>query len=463
VITIVLLASAVTLPVVLPAMAHRQVSEAARILQAVLAGARDSALRTGAPSGIRLLPDPAFPLVYDNTPGPTLGMISPNTPLAANRIIPIEAAPEYSEGKLNIAGGLRTLNMPYPAVNGGGNYPVLNNSTGTSNLLMVEESVLYENVNQVALNEPTSWFWNIRVGDQLQINGAGLWYTIVGPMTVTPQPVTLSGVTYSNPEMFVNVGPPQTRSPWGQVQPIFAPSAAVFPEFLFLVNGIDDNKNGWVDEGFDGVDNNSDGVIDDLGEWEAESWNIPSFVGLSNQSYTIRRRPAPSSNSREMALPTNVVIDLTTWNFALPERSQFPPGVLNPYTGYVDILVYPNGTVVPTTIYSTPSSFGMGAASMQFWLAERSDVVAPTISGSSTSPPYLPIGTISRQLTLSATPYNGARIQGEYRIVTLFTRTGQVSSDDNVEFDNPLNPANRIGYNPYFPFLAARRRIGEGL
>src|SRR5262249_20952517 len=96
VIIIILLVSAVTLPVVLPAFAHRQVSEAARILQNALVQARDSATRTGAPSGVRLLPDPAFPLVYD----PNTGMINITQPLAANRIIPIEAAPEYSEGEL---------------------------------------------------------------------------------------------------------------------------------------------------------------------------------------------------------------------------------------------------------------------------------------------------------------------------------------------------------------------------
>ena len=31
------------------------------------------------------------------------------------------------------------------------------------------------------------------------------------------------------------------------------------------------------------------------------------------QPYTIQRRPAPAANSREISLPTNVVIDLTTW------------------------------------------------------------------------------------------------------------------------------------------------------
>ena len=58
--------------------------------------ARDSALHNGTPSGIRLLPDPAFPLIYLAN-----GQIDPTQPLAANRIIPIEAAPEYSEGMLS--------------------------------------------------------------------------------------------------------------------------------------------------------------------------------------------------------------------------------------------------------------------------------------------------------------------------------------------------------------------------
>jgi prepilin-type N-terminal cleavage/methylation domain-containing protein len=56
VIVIILIVSALALPTVISGMSHRQVGESARILQALLAGARDSAIRTNAPSGIRLLP-----------------------------------------------------------------------------------------------------------------------------------------------------------------------------------------------------------------------------------------------------------------------------------------------------------------------------------------------------------------------------------------------------------------------
>jgi prepilin-type N-terminal cleavage/methylation domain-containing protein len=48
VILIILLVSAVTLPTVIPAITHRQVSEAARIFQGALAGARDTAINNNA-------------------------------------------------------------------------------------------------------------------------------------------------------------------------------------------------------------------------------------------------------------------------------------------------------------------------------------------------------------------------------------------------------------------------------
>jgi prepilin-type N-terminal cleavage/methylation domain-containing protein len=466
VIVIIGLVSAVALPVVLPAFAHRQVSEAARIVQGVLSGARDSALHSGAPSGIRLLPDPAFPLVY--LPN---GQLDPTGPLAANRIIPIEAAPEYTEGQVSIVvpnandttTNAYSLSIPYPPLNGGGYYPSggfsapAGSTATTGNVLMVKEIVTASNV----LNEPTSWFWNIRVGDKLQLNGAGIWYTVVGPMVVTPQ--------LGNSELFVNVGPPGTQSPLTDTQS----GIPVCPEFLFLVNGLDDNKNGWIDEGYDGVDNNLNAelatgatqLVDDLAEWEIEAW--PSAYTSNpptNVQYTIQRRPAPAANSREISLPTNVVIDMTTWGNAFQERSQFPPGVINPFTGYVDILLYPNGTVVPTTIYSAPSSFGMGGAFFHFWLAERSDVAGikldqngnpvPLVTG---QPLYLPIGTIKQQLTLATSPYTGQSLHGEYRIVSLFTRTGQITTSDDVQFDNPVNPANGSTYNPGYPFLGAEQ------
>ncbi len=85
VILIILLVSAVALPVVLPALSHRQVSEAARLLQGALAGRGIRRSQNGTPSGIRLLPDPAFPAGLSTPP---TAQIDPTQPLAANRIIP---------------------------------------------------------------------------------------------------------------------------------------------------------------------------------------------------------------------------------------------------------------------------------------------------------------------------------------------------------------------------------------
>ena len=105
--------------------------------------ARDSALHNGNPSGIRLLPDPAFPLVFNNPNFP--GQVDPSQPLAANRVIPIETAPEYSEGQLAPAFPV-VLNVPYPVGTQPVYYPVANNSSSNGpNVLMVKEIVVNTN------------------------------------------------------------------------------------------------------------------------------------------------------------------------------------------------------------------------------------------------------------------------------------------------------------------------------
>jgi hypothetical protein len=438
VIAIILLVSAVALPVVLPALAHAQLSEAARMVQGALVGARDSAIHNQLPSGIRLLPDPTLNGINTNPNSALFGLLDPAQPLAFNRIVPIESAPPYSDGMVAnlLPVELKALAPPYPC--------------------LVVQQWLFDTANTGLPNAPTSWFWNIRVGDKIQINNSGPWYTVVGPMATTP--------AVGNTEMFVNnvnmtvAGAPPT---WTFTS---ARQGGAAPEFLFLVNGEDDNGNGWIDEGFDGIDNNLNGQIDEPAEWELEQWNQSRVINFQDVPYTIQRRPAPAASAREQALPSNVVIDMTTWG-ASEERSRL---LVNPYTGpsidvytgnasptpasnAIDILIYPNGTVVPSTIYSTPASFGMAAAFFHFWLAERGDVVAP----GGAKPPFLPIGTVGQQLGSPA--LGQARIKGQYRILTLLTRTGQITISDAPEFDNPANPFNGKTYNPSFPFLRAQR------
>jgi hypothetical protein len=342
---------------------------------------------------------------------------------------------------------------------------------------MIEEAVatvLTANGNTtVTPNTPTSGFWNIRVGDKIRVNDAGPWYTIIGPMAVTP--------ANGNVEMFVNVGAPGTPSPLFRVP---VPGLTLNPEFLFVVNAYDDNVDGWIDAGWDGVDNNGNGITDELAEWnlggagEVEAWRGAAVGGVTNVPYTIQRRPAPAANAREVALPSNVVIDATTWDFpfataanpnASPthERSRLP---VNQFTGYVDILVTPTGSVLPSYLYSTPASFSMSSSSFfHFWLAERSDVYPPgntaTTPGNTINPnnaPFLPLPTgaplPAGYTTLFA---GGGAIKGEYRLVTLFSRTGQITTNEDAHFDTTANISGGT-FNTNVPFLQAQQGVRGG-
>ena len=290
VILIILIVSAVALPTLMYALSHRQVSEAAQILQGAFVGARDSAIHNNAPSGIRLLPDPAFPIQRLSD-----GTIDPSQILAANRIIPIEPAPAYSEGLVSLGATavLGKFVLPYPG-DGGGNYPVLLTSQQHTPAghrrphdraeRVRSEYVVSQLADIVVLEHPD------RRQDSIQ--PAGPWYAVVGPMTQTHAD--------GNSEMFVNAGVPGSQSPLERYFiPVHGKAFAYFPEFLFLVNGQDDNNNGWTDEGWDGVDNNGNGQVDELGEWENEQWPTQIVAqGIHNQIYSIQRRPAPAVNAR---------------------------------------------------------------------------------------------------------------------------------------------------------------------
>ena len=423
--TIIGLISAVALPMVMPAFNHREVSAAGRVLQGAIVGAQSRAAAINRPAGIRLLPDPAYPVAWVN------GQIDPTAILAYNRILPIEAAPAYSEGFCTpiSAGSITYLGSA------GATYTPPGNTIG----LVLAENLVDPRTG--APNAPTSWFWNVRVGDRVQINGAGNWYTVVGPLAAYPgNRAAVPGGPYqdynSNPELFVNVSIPGKPAPPGSPVPPAINGQPV--EFLLLVNGVDDNRNGWTDEGFDGVDNNGNRAVDEPAEWEQESWlGAAGSNAAVNLPYTIRRRPAPSQNAREAALPSSMVIDATT-AFLSRERSRLP---VNPYTGFVDISVNPDGTVVPTTVYSSPSSVGMGGAFLHFWLAERQDLAAPTAGGVGGAAYLLPIANPGSASNSAALP--GPYLKGEYSILSLSSRTGNITVSRSPSFLFSTT----IGYN----------------
>lgn len=438
VITIILLVSAVALPTVLPALNNRQMSEAARLLQGALAGARDQAIHDGQPCGIRLLPDPAFPVTY-NAAG---NQINPFAILAYNRVVPINAAPDYSEG-------LVTVRTATPAAYYVGS---ILNPTGANAAvpsLILEQSPVDRNGLVAA---PTSWAWNVRVGDRIQINDAGPWYTVVGPMWTGP--------AYGNSELFVN---------WGNAgpSPLTNPAGAAV-EWLVLTNGRDDGgpvgypaitgPDGWVDSGWDGVDNDGVNGPDDANEWEVETWAGP-VSSLVAVPYTIRRRPAPAAAARELALPSRVVIDGTSL-LNTRERSRLPVNdPLTQLTGAVDVVLNPDGTVLPTPAYGAPSSFGMDQAFYHFWLADRQDL-ADQQAGASGPVPIAQAGyTLPIAQPGTAAPaLNGPYLKSNYAVVTLSARTGTVATTENPPFlfDNALGYNSQGGaWNATFPFIPA--------
>lgn len=458
VIFIILIVSAAALPVVLPALNNRQLGEGARLLQGAIVGAQDAAVHANAPRGIRLMPDTTFPLTRNTTTGELDG----TTILASNRIVPLEAAPDYSEGRLTpYRSSTDTAVVGVPVYDGGGAMTVPAPSGGgtvTVPAALVVEEAMYDKSG--FRNNPTSWFWNVRVGDKIRVGKSGWLYTVTGPMDLGPED--------GNVELFVNVGVPGTASPLtGGMETI---ATSVLPdagpwgqrEFLYLVNGRDDNGDGLIDSGWDGLDNNLNGGVDENSEWEAERWvgGVASAIGANgfplSLPYTIVRRPVPSSSSaRETALPADVVIDMTTWasNFG-SERSRLP---VDRFTGYVDIMFSPRGEVIPTTIYSTPASSPMTDAFYHFWLAERQDLYDPlTGAGAPEYPPFLPI---TQGLITGATN----ALKGEQRIVTLFTRTGQVVTNSSAAFDlNASTTANTDTYSTSRPFISAQQGARGG-
>jgi len=401
--------------------------------------------------------------------------------LAYNRFVQIEPAPDYNEGMV-------TFSLPFIAAPGDFSTPYFNNAAtvyplvypplpGIGTVLMIEEAP-FANNDGVTLNSPTSWYWNIRVGDKIRFGDSGAYYTVVGPLTVNPFNARTPG---QNPELFVNVGLPGTLSPLTRT---YAGTVGN-PEFLFLVNGQDDNGNGYADEGFDGVDNDGLNGFDDVLEWEDEKWVGPQGAiaqtiittyatsGLLTfsppQKYTIARRPVVSQGAREINLPQNVVIDATsllllntTSNSAYinpaPERSRLP---IDPITLNVDIMLNPSGELIPTTVYSTPTSFTMDQNFLHFWIAERGDVHAVTELWGGTIAPNpnlnagagatfllpLPADVYAAANPALMTPLPQLSLTGDRRLITLFARTGLITTHTVENFS---------AYNINLPFFEAQ-------
>lgn len=270
VITIIGLVSAATIPTVVSVLGERHLIGSVQALQGAITQARDLAVSSNSPAGIRLMPSLTDPTKLD-------------------RVVPLFTPERYSEGMITM--------LPAPTVPG----PLTITGNGFSN-----------------------WAYNVRLGDKVVI--ASHSYTVCGPM-VNP-----------NADLFVNIAPGQ---------PV---------EWLFLVNGIDDNHDGYVDNGWDGYNNDDQNGIDDPGEWETETWQSP-VISNALSPYVITRGPAPDAKHAIFELKTP--IDLAT-------STLFP----NLISGNVDLVVQPTGQVTPSLPYSVPTSIGMQQAKSVFNLMD---------------------------------------------------------------------------------------------
>ena len=338
---------------------------------------------------------------------------------------------------------------------------------------------------------PTGWWWNLRQGDKLTLDDQN-FFVIAGPMNAP------------NPERFINFGPPGPIGSPGTSAPSIDNTQP--KEFLILVDGRDNDGDGYVDEAFDGIDNNGDGItdpgfngIDDngngvidepaemligmlpgpngangldddgdgfidepdewlytiSGEWEPETSPLATTVNTDSEArtYKIFRRPSPSPRSRELTLPQGVVIDMTTWSVT-GERSRLP---VDPATGQVDILIAPNGQLVQSIagpIEPIPPSYPF----FHFWLTDIADVREP-IDQTGAGVPYLlpmPDGTPGYPM---ANDVSDRKLEANRRLVSINTRTGQIVTTTVENFN-----ISDIGMNPAAidrPFLDAQAGVKE--
>jgi len=356
VITIILLVSVVALPTIVTSLGERSVLSGAQALQGALVACRDAATRDNSPHGLRLELDPSLPPMLLPS-----GQIDPLSTLASNRWTSMATAPDYTDG----------LCSAYPAET----YPAW--MRPVTCLILEEQPGHWEQSGGswvFMTNDPANWWHNIRIGERVRIGDVGQPLTICGPRF----PETAGGLLSSEgfTQGVLPGTPAFTRT---YTAPDGTTTTTASPQWLMLVNGLDDNNDGFVDNGWDGIDNDVANGVDDPAEWETERWTAIYTTGFDGKRYSISRRPVPSDVSRTSALPSSAVIDLTT---ALPaagyesrERSRVP---IDPTTGSVVIMIRPDGRPEYDLPWGVPSSVGLDRSWWHFWITDRSSLKAPS-------------------------------------------------------------------------------------
>jgi len=323
----VLLVSVVALPTIVASLGDRTTLSATQALQGALVTARDGAALAGVAQGVRLMPSTVNAGEYD-------------------RLATLVQPPNYASGLVTITGmdaaGYTATYGPN-VVNG---RPCLVLEASPGHWVDTPTGWVF------MAGEPTAWYGNIRLGDRIRINN-GRPFTVCGPFTTDAGGVIVNDLAVSaDPLLLSHV----YTAPDGMTT-----TPPLAPEFLLLCNGIDDNGDGFVDNGWDGIDNDNLNGVDDLAEWETETWGVPAGANLS---YSITRRPAVGKPE----LAVNLLVPVSAAASVIDPAATPPVPTLfvNPLTRSVDLMIQPNGTVDTSGPYAAPSAVSLRQAYSRF-------------------------------------------------------------------------------------------------
>ena len=360
VIAIIGLISAVALPVVLPALNERRVSEAARLLQAVL-------------------PAPATPPSGPTPPGASASCPTRSCPrrhdaaasgvLASNRIIAIEPAPTTPKG-WSIARPRR------PA-------PVSANSRSRQSPRSQDRRVSGRRPSNHP-QQPDHLVLEHPPGRQDPVQR--LRAVLHDRRADDGRPPVTTPARSTNSERLHQQRPAQLRHgrrqdcrriprSWSTARTTTATAGSTRPSTGSTTTATASSTRATTGSTTTATASSTSRPSSSSADRRAASTSPRSSSARSprdrrptNPTYTIFRRPVVSPGARETTLPAGVVIDLTTWNAPTvdwqrptrptlqPERSRLP---VDPYSDYVDIMIAPSGQVV------TPGRGGSAAAELR--------------------------------------------------------------------------------------------------
>ncbi len=138
----------------------------------------------------------------------------------------------------------------------------------------------------------------------------------------------------------------------------------------------------------------------------------------------------PSQSARIINLPSNVVIDMTTWN-TTQERSRLP---IDHNSGNVDVMFAPDGHVLALNATANPAP--QLRPFFHFWFADIEDVHEPIANSNSWY--TLPMDA-DEVIDSGYNRISYGTLKGERRLLTINTKTGHIVTN-SIEAFSILDP-----------------------